>query len=48
MIFLVKIGKKRIQITLSESQLEKLEKISKEKGLSKSVVVSLAIDELGK
>lgn len=46
MVFLVKLGKKRVQITLSESQIEKLERISKERGLSKSVIVALAIDEM--
>ena len=43
---MVKLSKKRVQITLSESQIEKLERISKEKGLSKSVIVALAIDEM--
>lgn len=42
---MVKEGKKRIQITLNEKMLNKLEEISDEKGISKSAVVSLAIEK---
>ena len=42
---MVKEGKKRIQVTLNEKMLKKLEEISSEKGISKSAVVSLAIEK---
>lgn len=37
--------KKRITISLSDKVLENLEKLSKDKGLSKSAMITLAIDE---
>lgn len=36
---------KKIQTTLPEKIVEKLEKISKEKGLTKSVIIALALEE---
>lgn len=37
--------KKRITISLSDKVLESLEKLAKDKGLSKSAMVTLALDE---
>lgn len=37
--------KKRITISLSDKVLENLEKLSKEKGLSKSAMITLALEE---
>lgn len=42
---MIKKGKKRIQITLNEKVLKRLEEISNEKGISKSAIVSLAIEK---
>lgn len=39
---------KKIMITLSEKKAEELEKMAKEKGVSKSVFVALAIEQLAK
>lgn len=39
---------KKIMITLSEKKAEELEKLAKEKGVSKSVFVAMAIEELAK
>lgn len=39
---------KRIMITLSEKTSDKLEQIAKEKGLSKSVLITLLIEEYSK
>lgn len=41
------VGKK-IMITLSETKAEQLEKLAKEKGVTKSVFVALAIEEFAK
>lgn len=40
--------KKRLTITLAESVLDKLEKVAKEKGLSKSAVITIALEEYKK
>jgi len=40
--------KKRLTISLSPSVLEDLEKISKEKGLSKSAMITLILEEYKK
>ncbi|EGO7794281.1 MULTISPECIES: ribbon-helix-helix domain-containing protein [Enterococcus] len=37
--------KKRITISLSDKVLENLENLSKEKGLSKSAMITLALEE---
>lgn len=42
---MVKNGKKRIQITLNEKMIERLEEIASEKGISKSAVIALAIEK---
>lgn len=42
---MVKEDKKRVLVTLSEDKAEQFEKISKEKGLSKSALVTLWIAE---
>lgn len=53
-LFLLNIGgvwmseKKRLTISLSPSVLEDLEKISKEKGLSKSAMITLILEEYKK
>lgn len=39
---------KKIMITLSEKKAEELEKLAKEKGVSKSVFVAIAIEEFAK
>jgi predicted DNA-binding protein len=39
---------KKIMITLSETKAEQLEKLAKEKGVTKSVFVALAIEEFAK
>lgn len=39
---------KRIMITLSETKADELEKMAKEKGVTKSVFVALAIEEFMK
>lgn len=41
-------NKKRLTITLAESVLDNLEKIAKEKGLSKSAVITIALEEYKK
>ncbi|EKZ7062232.1 TPA: ribbon-helix-helix protein, CopG family [Listeria monocytogenes] len=40
--------KKRLTITLAESVLDDLEKMAKEKGLSKSVLITIALGEYKK
>ena len=40
--------KKRLTITLSESVLENLEKMAKEMGLSKSALISVALENYKK
>lgn len=40
--------KKRLTITLAESVLDDLEKIAKEKGLSKSALITIALGEYKK
>lgn len=42
------MASKKFQITLSEKTMEVLEKICEEKGLKKSVVIALAIEEFSK
>ncbi len=42
---MVKEDKKRVLVTLSEDKAEQFEQISKEKGLSKSALVTLWIAE---
>lgn len=42
------MASKKFQITLSEKTMELLEKICEEKGLKKSVVIALAIEEYSK
>jgi len=42
-VFLV--SKKRVQISLTDKQIEELDKIAKEKGFTKSAIVALAIEE---
>jgi len=42
-VFLV--SKKRVQISLTNKQIEELDKIAKEKGFTKSAIVALAIEE---
>lgn len=39
---------KKIMITLSEIKAEELEKLAKEKGVSKSVFITMAIEEFAK
>lgn len=41
-------NKKRLTITLAESVLIDLEKMSKDKGLSKSAVITIALEEYKK
>lgn len=38
-------NKKRLTITLADSVLENLEKTANEKGLSKSAIITLALEE---
>ena len=40
--------KKRLTITLSEQVLEYLDKVAKEKGLSKSSLITIALEEYKK
>lgn len=40
--------KKRLGITISRKTLEDLERLAKEKGLSKSAIITLAIEEYKK
>ncbi|HHR3030819.1 TPA: CopG family transcriptional regulator [Listeria monocytogenes] len=40
--------KKRLTITLSEQVLEYLDKVAKEKGLSKSALITIALEEYKK
>lgn len=39
------VSKKRVQISLTNKQIEELDKIAKEKGFTKSAIVALAIEE---
>ena len=39
------VSKKRVQISLTDKQIEELDKIAKEKGFTKSAIVALAIEE---
>ncbi|NLC30635.1 MAG: ribbon-helix-helix protein, CopG family [Candidatus Moranbacteria bacterium] len=41
-------AKKRLTITLSEQVLEYLEKVAKDKGFSKSALITLALEEYKK
>lgn len=41
-------NKKRLTITLAESVLDNLERVAKEKGLSKSAVITIALEEYKK
>lgn len=38
-------SKKRVQISLTDKQIEELNKLAKEKGFTKSAIVALAIEE---
>ncbi len=40
--------KKRLTITMAESVLDELEKMAKEKGLSKSALITIALGEYKK
>lgn len=40
--------KNRLQISLTDKQIEQLEKIAKEKGFTKSAIIALAIEEYKK
>lgn len=42
------MASKKIMITLSETKAQELEELSKAKGVSKSVLIALAIEELKK
>lgn len=42
------MGSKRIMITLSETKAAELENLAKKKGITKSVLVMLAIEEFAK
>lgn len=42
------MASKKFQITLSEKTMEMLETVCKEKGLKKSIVIALAIEEYAK
>ncbi|MCJ0941570.1 ribbon-helix-helix domain-containing protein [Mammaliicoccus sciuri] len=43
MLFLA--SKKRVQISLTDNQIDELNKLAKEKGFTKSAIVALAIEE---
>jgi len=40
--------KNRIQVTFTDDQLEKLEKMAKDKGFTKSAILALALEEYEK
>ncbi len=40
--------KNRIQVTFTDEQLDKLEKMSEEKGFTKSAILALALEEYEK
>lgn len=40
--------KKRLQVTIKEENFELLERLSKELGVSKSTIITLAIQEYGR
>lgn len=42
------MGKQKLQVTLPEKSIAELEQLMKEKGLSKSVLIALAIEEYAK